>query len=97
MKHTYKITGMTCTGCKANVESALGNLKEITKVKANLKEESVVVEMTSHVSLEKLQETLLKAGLHYTIEMPGHEKHAAAEKPRTSVAVASGTALPYSE
>ncbi len=81
MKHTYKITGMTCTGCKTNVESALGNLKEITKVEANLKNKEVTLEMTSHVSLEKLQETLLKAGLHYTIEMPGHEKHDEAKKP----------------
>ncbi len=67
MKHTYKITGMTCTGCKANVEDALGNLNEVTKVSADLKKEEVVVEMTSHISLEKLQETLLKAGLYYTI------------------------------
>jgi Cu2+-exporting ATPase len=74
MKHTYKITGMTCTGCKTNVESALNNLKEITKVTADLKKEEVVLEMTSHVSIEKLQETLLKAGLHYTIEMLGMEK-----------------------
>ncbi len=81
MKHTYKITGMTCTGCKANVEDALGNLKEVTRVSADLKKEEVVVEMTSHVSLEKLQETLLLAGLHYTIEMPGHEKHAEVKKP----------------
>ncbi len=81
MKHTYKITGMTCTGCKANVEDALGNLNEVTRVLADLKKEEVVVEMTSHVSLEKLQETLLKAGLHYTITMPGHEKHAEVKKP----------------
>ena len=74
MKHTYKITGMTCTGCKTNVESALNNLKEITKVTADLKKEEVVLEMASHVSIEKLQETLLKAGLHYTIEMPNMEK-----------------------
>jgi P-type Cu+ transporter len=74
MVHTYKITGMTCTGCKTNVESALNNLNEITKVTADLKKEEVVLEMTSHVSLEKLQETMLKAGLHYTIEMPGMEK-----------------------
>jgi len=80
MKHIYKITGMTCNGCKANVESALSNLKGITKVEANLKEETVVVEMSSHVPLEKLQETILKAGLHYTIEMPGHEKHAETKK-----------------
>jgi len=81
MKHTYKIIGMTCNGCKTNVESALSNLKEITKVEASLKEETVVVEMSSHVPLEKLQETILKAGLHYTIEMPGHEKHVEVETP----------------
>ncbi len=80
MKHTYKISGMTCVGCKTNVESALGNLTAITKVEADLKNQEVSLEMTSHVPLEKLQETLLKAGLHYTIEMPGHEKHADAKK-----------------
>ncbi|MFK5879358.1 MAG: heavy metal translocating P-type ATPase [Flavobacteriaceae bacterium] len=81
MKHTYKITGMTCNGCKTNTENALSNLKEVTKVSADLKNEEVVIEMTSHVSLDKLQETLLKAGLHYTIEMPGHEKYVEAKKP----------------
>ncbi|MFK5982833.1 MAG: cation transporter, partial [Flavobacteriaceae bacterium] len=80
MKHTYTITGMTCTGCKANVEGALGNLNEVTEVSADLKKEEVIVEMTSHISLEKLQETLLKAGLHYTITMPGHEKNAEVKK-----------------
>ncbi len=81
MKHTYKITGMTCIGCKTSIEAALDNLSEITKVEANLKEETVDIEMTSHISVEKLQETLLLAGLHYTIEMPGHEKHKVAKKP----------------
>lgn len=81
MKHTYKVTGMTCNGCKTNVESALVNLKAITKAEANLKENEVTLEMTDHVSLEKLQETLLKAGLHYSIEMPGHENHHKAEIP----------------
>ncbi|NLP59029.1 heavy metal translocating P-type ATPase [Lutibacter sp. B1] len=71
MKHTYHISGMTCSGCKINVETALNNLKEITKVTADLKEGEVVIEMTSHISLEKLQETLLKAGLHYTISNVG--------------------------
>lgn len=71
MKHTYHISGMTCSGCKINVETALNNLREITKVTADLKEGEVVIEMTSHISLEKLQETLLKAGLHYTISNVG--------------------------
>ena len=76
MKHKYKILGMTCSGCKTSVTSALSSLDAITKVDVDLKKEQVELEMTTHISLEKLQETLLKAGLHYTIEMPGHEKHA---------------------
>ena len=74
MKHTYKITGMSCHGCKTNVETSLNNLKEITKVEANLDTNEVIVEMTSHVSIEALQERLLKSGLHYTIEMPEQNK-----------------------
>jgi Cu2+-exporting ATPase len=74
MKHTYKITGMTCIGCKTNVESAINNLKEVTKVSADLKKEEVEIEMTVHIPIEKLQETLLKAGLHYTFEIPGKER-----------------------
>ena len=73
MKHTYKISGMTYVGCKTNVESALGNLKEITQVTADLKKGVVEIEMSSHISIEKLQETLLKEGLHYTIDLPGHK------------------------
>ncbi|HFC00365.1 MAG TPA: heavy-metal-associated domain-containing protein, partial [Phaeodactylibacter sp.] len=79
MKHTYKLFGMSCNGCKANAEDALGNLKEVTNVVADLKKEEVEIEMTSHLSVEYLQETLLKAGLHYTIEPLGtkgkHSKH----------------------
>ena len=73
MKHIYKISGMTCHGCKTNVETALSNLKEVTKVEANLDTEELTVEMTSHVSINTLQERLLKSGLQYTIEMPGHK------------------------
>ena len=73
MKHSYKITGMTCVACKNNVENALGNLDQVTSVVADLEKEIVLVEMTSHISIKKLQETLLKAGLHYTIELPGEE------------------------
>ncbi len=79
MKKEYNISGMSCSGCKANVEETLGNLKEVQKVKANLKTNAVVIEMTSPIPVEKLQETLTKAGLHYTIENPenknGHATH----------------------
>ena len=64
---------MTCNGCKTNVESTLGNIKEVKSVIANLKEEEVTLETTSNIPIEKLQETLLKAGLHYNIGIPGKE------------------------
>ncbi len=73
MKHTYKIQGMTCAGCETSVTDALSNLKEITKVKVNLKKSEAEIEMSQHISLEKLQETLMKAGLHYTIYLPRDE------------------------
>lgn len=75
MKHTYKITGMTCNGCKNNVETALSSLKDVQKVTAHLDSKEVEIEMTSHYTIKKLQETLLNAGLHYTIEIPGNEHH----------------------
>ena len=75
MKHTYKITGMTCSGCKTNVEKALGALKEITKVTAHLKRNEVDIEMSKHLPLETLQSCLLKAGLHYTLSIPSQESH----------------------
>ncbi len=73
MKHTYKVTGMSCTGCQNSVESALNNLNEVTKVTIDLKKSEATIEMASHIPLATLQETLLKAGLHYTIEMPKKE------------------------
>ena len=69
MKHSYYISGMTCSGCKNNIESALKSLNEVTNVVANLSNGEVEVEMSSHVSLEKLQSTITKNGLHYTIEV----------------------------
>jgi len=71
MKHTYKVTGMTCVGCESDVKSALSNLKEITSVNVDLDNEEATIEMTAHVPLEKLQQTLLLAGLHYTIKLKG--------------------------
>ncbi len=76
MTHTYQISGMTCNGCKNSVEGALGNLDAVQKVSADLEKETVEIVMSSHIAVEKLQETLVKAGLHYTIGIKGEkDKH----------------------
>ena len=61
---------MSCMGCKHSVEKALSGLNEIQNVTVNLQKSEATIEMTSHIPLTQLQETLLKAGLSYTIEMP---------------------------
>ncbi len=74
MEHTYKVTGMTCTGCQTNVERALNDLRDITSVKVDLAKSEVRINMRTHISDEDLQAALIKAGLHYSIEMLGSEK-----------------------
>ena len=85
MKHTYKIYGMTCNGCKTNVENTLLSLAEIKNVVADLEQEEVTIDMTSHISVEKLQAEIQKAGLHYTIEIPGNESHHNTEMPKVNI------------
>lgn len=53
MKHTYKITGMTCNNCEANVEKAFNQLEHITEVFANVDE--VTITMNEHISTKVLQ------------------------------------------
>ena len=67
MKHTYKIIGMSCNGCKANVEKTLLGISGIVGVTIDLKSGSTEIEMSKHISLEYLQQEFLNAGLHYTI------------------------------
>ncbi|MFK5987185.1 MAG: heavy metal translocating P-type ATPase [Pseudomonadota bacterium] len=73
MQHTYKVTGMSCTGCKTSVESALVELSDVLTADVDLKKEQLIIEMSKHIELKDLQQALILAGLHYTIEMPGDE------------------------
>lgn len=58
MTHTYQVTGMTCTGCKAAVEQALLALPQVTAVTINLNEGVATLEMTTPISEKSLQNTL---------------------------------------
>jgi len=71
MKHTYKITGMTCNNCKASVEKKLGELEYISDVKVDLANESAEVTMTKHISTNILNESLPSK---YTVSDKSPEK-----------------------
>jgi Cu2+-exporting ATPase len=68
MKHTYKINGMTCNGCRNHVEKTLSNVKGVLKASVNLEKAEATIEMDSHISIEKFQEALKNDGGSYSIQ-----------------------------
>ncbi len=67
---TYKVSGMTCNGCRTNVEK---KLNEIPGVKAEVKLETAEAKIHTdeNITTDKLQEKLNELGGHYHI----HEKN----------------------
>ena len=73
MKHTYKITGMTCMGCRAHVESTLKNVQNVNSVSVDLEKAEAEIEMEKHIEIEEFENALQQAGGNYHIMMPGEE------------------------
>ncbi|MUP47390.1 copper-translocating P-type ATPase [Gramella sp. BOM4] len=70
MKHTYRITGMSCNGCRAHVEKALSSIEGVKKVEVDLSEAKAEIEMTQHIDLQKLESALISSGGNYHIMLP---------------------------
>ncbi|MDT0674976.1 heavy metal translocating P-type ATPase [Autumnicola musiva] len=70
MKHTYKVTGMTCNGCRSHVEKALNNVEGVTKASVDLEKAEAEVEMQQHIKIDKFQQALQEAGGNYQIYLP---------------------------
>ena len=75
MKHTYQIHGMSCNGCKTHVEEALRKVEGVRDIVVDLQKAEALIEMKSHVPLEKLQEALKKSGGNYSISLLGKDAH----------------------
>jgi copper chaperone CopZ len=72
MKHTYQITGMTCTGCQAKVQQLLSRVPHITNVNIDLQKGEADIEMDTHVSTETLKSALMDYPKYQLTEKP-HE------------------------
>ncbi|GLB51465.1 hypothetical protein NBRC110019_05040 [Neptunitalea chrysea] len=70
MKHTYKVTGMTCMGCSSFVERALNDLEGVTKAAVDLEKAEAQIEMTEHIPIETLQKEI---GTHYHLHTSTEE------------------------
>jgi len=58
MIHTYYISGMTCDGCRSNVEKNLRLVSGVVEVNVDLENSEARIETNQNVSLETLQEAL---------------------------------------
>lgn len=63
MKHTYKITGMTCSSCEEKVRSSLLQVENITSVTISKDTELAIITMDKYVALNDLK-TALDAKYH---------------------------------
>src|SRR5210317_1522900 len=70
MDHIYKVEGMSCNGCKVNVENTLAKIHNVSEVHADLNTGEVHVVSEVHLAAEELQEAIERAGLHYTVLSP---------------------------
>lgn len=68
MKHTYKITGMTCDACKEKITNTLLSIPEITDVEIHRETGIAEVSMSEHVQTPVMQKALSKVG-PYNISM----------------------------
>ncbi|WP_418264805.1 heavy metal translocating P-type ATPase [Flavobacterium faecale] len=74
MKHTYKIKGMSCEGCRTKVENTLNEIAGV-EAKVTLLPPQAEITMVSHVPTEQLKEVLAAVG-DYSIEMiKGHHAY----------------------
>ena len=67
MKHTYKITGMTCASCEEKVKNSLLQVKNVTSVTISKDTELAIITMDKHVALNDLKEAL---DTKYNIDTP---------------------------
>ena len=87
MTHTYYVKGMSCSGCEMTVKKSLEAIEGVSKVVANAKEKTAVVEMSQHVPFETLKTAL--EGTHYTL-VTSLEETTSAAKPQASTHKGTG-------
>ncbi len=74
MTHTYKVTGMTCSGCESKVKSSLLVLPDVTEVDVSKETNSATISMKNHISLGTLQKALGGAESKYQISALNHSE-----------------------
>ena len=80
MKHTYKITGMTCNGCRSHVEETLQKVDGVKSVSVDLEKAEAEIEMEGHIPWDIFETALQQGGGNYHILKPGTTEKESAEE-----------------
>ncbi|WP_410004445.1 heavy metal translocating P-type ATPase [Aequorivita nionensis] len=95
MKHTYKIHGMTCNGCRGHVEQTLSEVEGVTNASVNLEKAEAVIEMEKHIPLKIFEKALEDDGGRYSISLPDDaeaaQKHIEKKEEKRAKRNSSGT------
>lgn len=76
MTHTYHVSGMTCAGCQAKVQSLLSKVEGVRNVNIDLPSETATIEMGRHVETAVLQNALKDYPKYQLSENGSHDHHA---------------------
>lgn len=52
------VEGLMCGGCEKRVETAIGNMKEVKKVKANHKDGTIKIVLKGEIEESKIKEVI---------------------------------------
>ena len=66
MKKTFKVNGMMCEHCKANVEKALNTIQSIKETEIDLESKNVTISSECEISNDEIKEVIENAG--YSVE-----------------------------
>lgn len=91
MRHTYKIHGMTCNGCRSHVEHTLNAVEGVTKATVDLEKAEAIIEMDGHIPLSTFKKALEDDGGAYGISLPGEEHRHHHPKKQKSNGSGTGT------
>ena len=95
MKHNYRVSGMTCGGCRSTVEKSLNTIDGVNNAVVTLPDYAEI-EMDSHIDIETMQKALAGVG-NYSIEMLAHNESkptSVSEKPACCGGSSDGQSLP---
>ena len=91
MIHTYKITGMTCNGCRSHVEKTLQEVEGVKNASVDLEKAEAVIEMDKHIPLDLLETALQKGGGNYHISVPEASEKKPTTPPKNDVSETSSS------